>query len=321
MRWNCSRRTLLAATLAPALARAQPRYPEGPVRFVVPFPPGGLLDNVARIIEPKLSAALGQPVVVDNRPGSGGNIGAAAVAQSAPNGQTLLLASPGLAISPALYGKLSYSLDQLAPVALLGSLANVLVVPAQSPFKTARELIEALRKKPGQYSYASNGNGTTLHLSAELMKFRAQVFALHVPYRGAAPATNAILAGDVDFMFNNVAPALPLIQSGKLRALAVTSAVRTPSLPDVPTLQEVGLKDIDVTAWFGIMVARATPAAVVQRLQQELAAIVADRGVADALRQQGIEPRYQDAATFANHLAREVRQWKTLVEHARIKPD
>ncbi|MDO5625276.1 MAG: tripartite tricarboxylate transporter substrate binding protein [Pseudomonadota bacterium] len=313
---------LVASGLVPLLAapaHAQAAYPSGPIKFVVPFPPGGLLDNVARIVEPKFSAALGQPVVIDNRPGSGGNIGAAAVAKSPANGLTWLLASPGLAISPALYAKLPYELGELAPVALLGSLPNVLLVPASSPYQTVQALIDAMRQQPDKLSYASNGNGTSLHLSAELLKSRTQTQALHVAYRGTGPATTAILAGDVQFMFHNLPPALSLVQSGKLRALAVTSTSRAPALPDVPTLQEAGVADFDVTAWFGVMVPRATPAPVQQRLQDESRKVVADAAVAEALRKQGIEPGFQDASVFAAHLAREVKQWQTLVQQAGIK--
>ena len=315
------RHVLLAASasaLVGPLAQAQTAWPSGPVRLVVPFPPGGLLDGVGRLIGPPLSTALGQPVVIDNKPGSGGNLGADLVAKAAPNGQTWLLGSPGLAISPALYPKLPYKLEDLQPVAMVGSQPNVLLVPANSPARSLADLVEMLRKSPGRYQYASNGNGTSLHLSAELLKFKTKTFALHIPSRGTAPAMTALLAGEVTFMFDNLTPALPQIQAGKVRALAVTSAARTPRLPDVPTLREWGVEDFDVTAWFGLLVPRGTPATLVQRLEAEVAKAVQDPALAQSLRQRGIEPGFRNATDFAAHLRRELSQWKAVVDFAKI---
>jgi tripartite-type tricarboxylate transporter receptor subunit TctC len=318
------RHVLLAASasaLVGPLAQAQTAWPSGPVRLVVPFPPGGLLDGVGRLIGPPLSTALGQPVVIDNKPGSGGNLGADLVAKAAPNGQTWLLGSPGLAISPALYPKLPYKLEDLQPVAMVGSQPNVLLVPANSPARSLADLVEMLRKSPGRYQYASNGNGTSLHLSAELLKFKTKTFALHIPYRGTAPAMTALLAGEVTFMFDNLTPALPQIQAGKVRALAVTSAARTPSLPDVPTRRESGVEDFAVTAWFGLLVPRGTPATLVQRLEAEVAKAVQDPALAQSLRQRGIEPGFRNATDFAAHLRRELSQWKAVVDFAKIVVD
>lgn len=312
-----------AATLAltTGVVAAQPAYPDAPVTLIVPFPPGGLLDNVARIIAPRMAQSLGQPVVIDNKPGSGGNIGASAAAKAAPTGYTMLLGSPALTISPALYKRLPYGPDDLVPVAFMGSLPNVLLVPASSPIRTARELIEQMRKEPGKLNYASNGNGTSLHLSMELLKSRTQTFVLHVPYRGSAPAMTALIGGEVQMMFDNLPPALSQIQGGRVRALAVTSTTRSPALPDVPTLQEAGVKDFDVTAWFGLMVPRGTPEAVVRRLEAESAKALADPQVAQALRKVGIEPRFQNAVAFATYLTRERQQWQSVVDYAKITLD
>lgn len=301
----------------PALARAQ-AWPAGPQRLVVPFPPGGLLDTVARIYAPALSAALGQPVVVDNRAGSGGNIGTDAVAKAAPDGSTWLLGSPGLAISPHLYPRLAWKIEDFAPVAMLGSLPNVLLVPADSPARTVRQLIELVQRNPGRFQYASNGNGTSLHLSAELFKFKTRSFVLHIPYRGSAPAMTALLAGEVNFMFENLTPALPQVQSGKVRALAVTSAARAPTLPDVPTMSEAGVADFEVTAWFGLLVPRGTPASVIQRLEAEAAKLSRDPALAQNLRQRGIDPTFRSGTDFAAHLARETAQWKQVVDYAKV---
>ena len=317
-----TRRTLVLTAAGSALGLARPAHaqawPTGPVRLVVPFPPGGLLDGVGRLFAPPLGAALGQPVVVDNKPGSGGNLGTDLVAKAAPDGQTWLLGSPGLAISPHLYPKLPYKTEDLQPVALLGSQPNVLLVPADSPARRLADLVDMLRKAPGKYQYASNGNGTSLHLSAELLKFRTRGFVLHVPYRGSAPAMTALLSGEVNFMFDNLSPALPQIQSGKVRALAVTSATRSSALPDVPTMKEAGIDGFEVTAWFGLLVPRGTPAAVVQRLEAECAKAVRDPALAQALRQRGIEPGFRGAADFATHLQRELAQWKSVVDYAKI---
>ena len=314
------RRQLLLGSAALALAPwAHPaRAQANTVRLVVPFPPGGLLDGVGRLFAPVLGSALGQTVVVDNKPGSGGNIGADAVAKAAPDGQTWLLGSPGLAISPSLYPRLPYKPEDLQPVALLGGQPNVLLVPADSPVRTVAELLDMLRKAPGKYQYASNGNGTSLHLSAELLKFKTRVFVLHVPYRGSAPALTALLAGEVNFMFDNLSPALPQIQAGKVRALAVTSTTRSPALPNVPTMQEAGVPGYEVNAWFGLLVPRGTPAAVVQRLEAESAKALRDPALAATLRQRGIEPAYRGSADFAAHLERERAQWKAVVDYARI---
>lgn len=322
MSFHTDRRRLLLAGAASVLGAAAPAqaqaWPSGPIRLVVPFPPGGLLDGVARLVAPPLATALGQPVVVDNKPGSGGNLGTDLVAKAAPDGQTWLLGSPGLAISPHLYPKLPYKPDDLAPVALLGSQPNVLLVPANSPARTLADLVDLLRRAPGKYQYASNGNGTSLHLSAELFKFKTRTFVLHVPYRGSAPAMTALLAGEVNFMFDNLSPALPQIQSGRVRALAVTATTRSAALPEVPTMKEAGVDGFDVTAWFGLLVPRATPAAVVQRLEAEAAKALRDPALAQALRQRGIDPGFRGAAEFATHLQREQAQWKTVVDYAKI---
>jgi tripartite-type tricarboxylate transporter receptor subunit TctC len=320
-----TRRHLLAASSAlafpallgsaPALAQA---WPSGPQKLVVPFPPGGLLDVVGRLVGPSLATQLGQPVVIENRAGSGGNIGTDAVAKAAPDGNTWLLGSPGLAISPHLYPKLAWKLDDLAPVAMIGSQPNVLLVPAASPVKTVAELVALLKREPGRHQYASNGNGTSLHLSAELLKFRTGTFVVHIPYRGSAMAMTALQSGEVGFMFDNLAPALPHIQAGRVRALAVTSTTRSPALPDVPTLQEAGVAGFDVTAWFGILVPRATPSAVVQRLEQAVLKAVADPALTQALTRQGIEARPRNAADFARHLSRETAQWREVVAYAKV---
>ncbi len=307
-----------AALTHPAFAQT---WPTGPQRLVVPFPPGGLLDRVGRLVGPALAADLGQPVVIDNRSGSGGNIGIDVVAKSAPDGNTWLLGSPGLAISPHLYRKLPWQITDFAPVAMIGSQPNVLLVPAASPFRTVQALVAAMKAQPGRYQYASNGFGTSLHLSAELLKFRTGTFVVHIPYRGSALAMTGMLGGQVDYMFDNLSPALPQIQAGKVRALAVTSDTRATALPEVPTLQEAGIDGFNVSAWFGVLLPKGSPASAVQRLEQSVAKAVGDPAVSQALLAQGITPGFRGAADFARHLARETAQWREVVAYAKVVLD
>ena len=231
-----TKRTLMRATAGALLLLAAPlsmaqAWPTRPIRLVVPFPPGGLIDNMARLVGSRLSQELGQPVVIDNKPGAGGNVGAAEVARAPADGYTLLMASPALTISPAIYKNLPYQPSQLAPVALLGRVPNVLLVNPASGIGKVQDLVGRAKAKPGQLNYASNGNGTSLHLSAELFKRRSETFITHVPYRGAAAAITALLSGEVDMMFDNLPSAIGQIQAGKLRALAVTTAQRSSALP------------------------------------------------------------------------------------------
>jgi len=232
---------LVAGSLMGPWASAQ-TWPARPIRLVVPFPPGGLIDNMARLVAPRLAQELGQPVVIDNKPGAGGNLGAAEAARAPADGYTLLMASPPLTISPALYANLPYKPEQIAPVALLGRVPNVLIVSPASGLNSVADLTAAARARPGQLNYASNGQGTSLHLSAELYKSQAGVFVTHIPYRGAAAGLTGLMAGEVNMMFDNLPSALGLIQGGKLKALAVTTPQRSSVLPNVPTMEEAGIK-------------------------------------------------------------------------------
>ncbi len=249
---NLRRRQILkgsgAALLAlPLMAGAQ-AWPARPIRLVVPFPPGGLVDTMARLIGPRLAQELGQPVVIDNKPGAGGNLGAAEVARAMPDGYTVLMASPPLTISPALYATLPYRPEQIVPIGLIGRVPNVLLVNPKSGINTVADLIARAKKTPGQLNYASNGNGTSLHLSAELFKTTTGTFITHIPYRGAAQAVTGLMAGEVDLMFENLPSVLGQIQGGGVKALAVTTRQRSKALPGVPTLIESGLADFDVSA-------------------------------------------------------------------------
>ena len=273
-----TRRGLCAATLALALPAAM-AWTDKPVKMVVPAPAGGTMDVVARIVAEQLSADIGQPVVIDNKPGAGGNLGAAEAARAPADGYTLLMASPPLTISPALYANLPYKPEQIAPVALLGRVPNVLIVSPASGLNSVADLTAAARARPGQLNYASNGQGTSLHLSAELYKSQAGVFVTHIPYRGAAAGLTGLMAGEVNMMFDNLPSALGLIQGGKLKALAVTTPQRSSVLPNVPTMEEAGIKGYQVFAWFGLAAPAGLNPSIQQRLEQALEKVAAQAEV------------------------------------------
>ena len=321
-----TKRTLMRATAGALLLLAAPlsmaqAWPARPIRLVVPFPPGGLIDNMARLVGSRLAQELGQPVVIDNKPGAGGNVGAAEVARAPADGYTLLMASPALTISPAVYKNLPYQPSQLAPVALLGRVPNVLLVNPASGIGKVQDLVGRAKAKPGQLNYASNGNGTSLHLSAELFKRRSETFITHVPYRGAAAAITALLSGEVDMMFDNLPSAIGQIQAGKLRALAVTTAQRSSALPDVPTLAEAGMDGFNVSAWFGVAAPAGLPAPVATRLADALQKVVQQPEVAAAMQRQGADPAFMDAASAAAALNADAAQWKQVAAFAKIQLD
>lgn len=313
------------ASLFP-LALAQPQawaqaWPARPIRLVVPFPPGGLIDNMARLLGPRLSQELGQPVVIDNKPGAGGNLGAGEASRAAADGYTLLMASPPLTINPALYKKLPYQPEQIAPVGLLGRVPNVLMVNPNSNIQTVAELSARIKARPGQLNYASNGQGTSLHLSAELYKSKGGLFVTHIPYRGAAAAMTALMANEVDMMFDNLPSALGQIQAGKLKALAVTTPQRSSVLPQVPTMAEAGLAGYQVSAWFGLAAPAGLSAAVQMRLEQALERIAKQPDFMAALQKQGAEPAWLDGKGLASFMQADTAQWKTVADYARIQLD
>ncbi|MBK7117961.1 MAG: tripartite tricarboxylate transporter substrate binding protein [Comamonadaceae bacterium] len=307
-----------AALLAlPLMAGAQ-AWPTRPIRLVVPFPPGGLVDTMARLIGPRLAQELGQPVVIDNKPGAGGNLGAAEVARATPDGYTLLMASPPLTISPALYATLPYRPEQIVPIGLIGRVPNVLLVNPKSGINTVADLIARAKKTPGQLNYASNGNGTSLHLSAELFKTTTGTFITHIPYRGAAQAVTGLMAGEVDMMFENLPSVLGQIQGGGVKALAVTTRQRSKALPGVPTLIEAGLADFDVSAWYGVAAPAGTPAAVLARIEQALDKLSRDPEIARTMESRGAEVGFLGAAQMSAFMAADAIKWKRVAEFAKI---
>jgi tripartite-type tricarboxylate transporter receptor subunit TctC len=317
------KRTFFLAGLALAAAASSSwaqTYPTKPLRLVVPFPPGGLIDNMARLLGPRLSQELGQPVVIDNKPGAGGNLGAAEVARATADGYTLLMASPPVTISPSLYKTLPYKPEQIVPVALLGRVPNVLIVKAGGT-ASVKQLIEKAKAKPGSMNYASNGNGTSLHLSAELFKSTTNTFITHIPYRGAAAGITAILAGEVDMMFDNLPSAMGQIQAGTVKALAVTTVRRSKALPDVPSLVELGMTDFDVSAWFGLAAPAGIPPAVLTRLEQALDKVSRQPDVAAAMLRQGAEPGFVDSKMMAAFWAADAAKWRRVAAFAKISLD
>src|ERR1041384_1878225 len=257
---------LFLAALCAAGAAAAQGFPSRPVTIVVPYPPGGLIDLVARILQPRFQAELGQSVGSDSTSGAGGTVGAGVVAHANPDGYTLLLANPSLGISPAMYPKLQYDpLKDLAYVGIYGTVPNVLVIGPAVPATNVKELIAYVKKNPGKLNYASPGYGTSPQMSMELFKAMTNTFIVHIPFRGSGPSQAAMLSGEVQLMFDNLPPQLPHIKAGKVKALAVTSLQRSSALPEVPTLDEAGLKGYEVTAWFGLAVPAATPREVVAK--------------------------------------------------------
>ncbi len=284
---------LLMLTLAPSTGSGQ-GYPSKPIRLIVTFPPGGITDFTARALGPRLSGALGQPVVIENKTGSGGNIGTDFVAKAPPDGHTLLVAAPPNAINVSLYKTLPFDTRKdLAPVALVGSGANVLVISAKTPLNSVRELVEHARRNPGKLNFASNGNGTSIHLSGELLKYYGKFDAVHVPFRGAPAAM----------------------------ALAVTSRTRSPMFPDAPTLIESGFPEFEVSGWTGVMTTGGTAQTVIARLEAELRRILSDRELIAAFEKPGMTVSIAGARDFARFLDEEINRWAIAVKHSGAQAD
>jgi tripartite-type tricarboxylate transporter receptor subunit TctC len=318
------RRFALGASLALVAVWASAQtYPVKPIRIVVPFPPGGATDILARDVAQKLTEAWGQQVIVDNRPGAGGNIGSELVAHSAPDGYTLEMGTVGThAINASLYAKMPYDhVKDFAPVILVAGVPNVLVVNNAVPANSVAELIAYAKANPGKLNFASSGNGTSIHLSGELFKVMAGVQMTHIPYKGSAPALQDLLGGQVQLMFDNLPPSLPQIKAGKVRALAVTSLTRAPALPDVPTVAESGLPGFEASSWFGILAPAGTPPAIVAKLNAEIAKWLATPEAKEQLAKQGANAAGGTPEEFAKHIAAETAKWAKVVKDSGAKID
>jgi tripartite-type tricarboxylate transporter receptor subunit TctC len=319
-------RWLTAVTLAlvAGLCGAQPSdFPAKPVRFVIGFTPGGPSDILARAVGQKLAERWSQQVVVENRPGAGGNLAAEVVAKSAPDGHTWLLGNNSiLATNHALYKKLPYDpVKDFAPVALVAVQPNILVVHPDVPAKSVAELIEVLKKSPGKLNYASSGAGAAAHLAGELFKTMAGVDIVHVPYKGAQPALNDVIAGHAQLMFATSASVIPFIKAGRLRALAVTTAQRSPSVPELPTISEAGLPGFEATTWHGVVVPAATPTALVQKLNQDINAALKEKDLSERLAGLGAEVLTGTPRDFADYIAREIPKWTKVVKDSGARAD
>ncbi len=318
-------RAVLFATVAllfAGLAAAQ-SWPAKPIRILCPFPPGGGVDITARAIGLELSRALGQPVTVENKPGAGGNIAAAEVARSAPDGYTLFLTLNSLhSISPMLYSKLPFdAMKDFAFITPLVAFSNVLIVNPANPARSAQELIAQAKAQPGKLTYASSGNGTNVHLVGELFRSMAGVDVVHVPYKGSAPALTDMLAGNVTMMFETIPFAITQIKGGKLKALAVTSAKRQPLLPDVPTLAESGLAGFDTIAWYGLIAPAATPRDIVTRLNAEAIKGAQSKEFRDRMEPLGFEIVTGSPERMAEMLRADAARWAPVVKAANVKID
>ena len=321
---GCALAAVLAVSLFAAATRAaETAYPTRPVRLLIPFPPGGGADTLARIITPKLSEAMGQQWVTDNRGGAAGNIAAEIVAHSNPDGYTALLGfSTVLVVNPSLYPKLPFDvLRDLVPVTELAAAQYVLVVHSSVPAASLKEFVALAKARPGQLNYASAGIGSPLHLAAELFKARAGVNLVHVPYKGGGPAAAAVLAGETQVLFGSVASILPHVKSGRLKALAVTGLKRSKVEPDLPTIAEAGFPGFDVTSWYGLLLPAKTPDAIVQRVYREAVAALKHADVQEAMARQGLEVVSNTPAEFGAQIRNETAMWAKIIKDAGIKAE
>ena len=311
----------LAALAAFSLAaHAQDDYPNRPVRIIVPFAPCGSTDVVARILADKLGAEFRQSFIVENRAGAGGNIGADVVAKSNPDGYMLLMGTTGvLAINKHLYKEMSFDPDKdLTPVSYTSLITNILVVNPQVPARTVADLVKAAKADPGKLTYASSGAGSSTHLSAELFKSMAQVDILHVPYKGSSQALIDVMAGQVTMLFDNAPSSIPFIEQGKLRAIAVTSTRRLPNLPDIPTMDEAGVKGYESLSWSGIVAPAATPRRIIERLNAAIENILRDPDVKQRFAGLGVEAVGGSPEAFSRHIRAESDKWARVVKTANI---
>lgn len=318
-RLACLVAALVFTGAAPALAD---QWPSRPIRFVVPYPPGGPLDQVARALAEKLREPLGQPVVVENRPGAGGNIGADLVAKAAPDGYSIVMGAVAThAINPYLYAKMPYDANRdFTPITRVATVPNVLVLNPQTAerlgIRSLRDLIAYARKNPGKLNYGSGGNGSAGHLAGELLEAQAGISMVHIPYGGAAPAQLGLLAGQTDLMFDNLASATPQIRAGKLQAFAVTTPQRSSFFPELPTVAESGLKDFDISTWFGVFAPAGTPRPIVDRLNTEFTRALSAPDIRERLARMGAEPSPMSPEAFANFVRAEQAKYEHIVKES-----
>ena len=321
---------LLTGVAAAPLANAQD-YPGKPIRFIVPYPPGGPLDGIARMMADKMKDGLGQPVIIDNKPGAGGNIGADAAARSAPDGYTIVMGAVAThAINPTLYTRMPYDpIKDFAPISLVASVPNVLILNNETAGKlkidSVKDLVAYAKANPGKLNYASGGNGSAGHLAGELFKSMAGISMVHIPYGGAAPAQMGLLAGQTDLMFDNLASATPNIRAGKLKPLAVTTSARAAALPNLPTISEAGaeqgLKGFDINTWFGVLAPAKTPEAIIAKLNAEILKALQAPDVKERMARMGAEPSPTTPEQFGALIRKDLKKYEAIVKASGAKVD
>ncbi len=314
-------RVLLVALLAAGTVQAQ-SYPAKAVRWIVPWPPGGGADVFSRMVGPKISEALGQPVVIDNRGGAAGNIGAELAAKSPPDGYTIVFAYSGThSINPHIYSRMPFKESDFAPIILNASVPQVLVTHPSLPAKTVKDLVALAKSRPGQLTYGSSGNGAINHLTGELFNMMAGVKIVHVPYKGGGPAAVGLLSGEIGMIFGEPATLVQHIKAGKLRAVAVTSNRRALGLPDLPTIAESGVPGYDVTSWNGMLAPAGTPAEIIRRLNAEFNRVISAPDMRQRMLDSGYEPAGGTPEKFGEHIRAELAKWAPVVKAAGVKVD
>lgn len=316
-----SRRTFVAACALAAASLAHAAWPERPITIVVPYAPGGAADALARVLAVKMGAKLGTSVIVDNRAGASGTIGAAYAAKAQPDGYTMLYDATPYSINPHIFPKMPYAADALQPLSLVSLAPNILIVKADSPYKDVKDLIARAKAQPGKVNYASGGSGTVQRLASELFRQKLGLDMVHVPYKSGGPAITDVMGGQVDFMFSTVAASSPLVDSGKLRALAISSPKRSPRLPNVPTVAESVIPDYEVYEWNGMFVPAGTPPDIAGKLQKAVAESLQDEEVKKRFSDVGAQPVGSTPAQFADYLKKEDAKWGEVVRKGNIKLD
>jgi tripartite-type tricarboxylate transporter receptor subunit TctC len=312
----------LAALAVPGLARAQGSYPDKPIRFVVPYPPGGGTDVIARIVQEKFHQLLGQSIVIDNRGGAGGSVGSDIVAKSTPDGYTVLFTLSSHTINPAIFPKLPFdTAKDFEPVGMVASLPQILVANPQLPANTVAEVVAMLKAKPGSLAYASVGNGSPGHLAGELMKLKTGTQMTHIPYRGGGPAVSDVIGGQVPLLWVSIPAAAQHVKSGRLKAIAVSTMKRSAAFPLIPTMNEAGVLDFEVDSWYAMFVPAKTPRAVIERLNKALNSVLADADVKQQLLAQGAEAVGGAPERLGQTVVAELPKWAKLAKDANIKAD
>ena len=311
-----------AALLLPLAAQAQANYPDKPIKFVVPYPPGGGTDVVARIVQMRLQAALGQSVVIDNKGGAGGSLGTDIVAKAAPDGYTVLFTLSSHTINPAIFPKLPFdTLKDFEPVGLVASLPQILVANTAVPVRTVADVVAQAKAAPDKFSFASVGNGSPGHLAGELMVIRTGAHMLHIPYRGGGPAITDVMGGQVPYLWVSIPAAAQHVKGGKLKALAVSTVKRSAAFPDVPTMQEAGVPDFEVDSWYAMLVPAKTPKAIIDKLNKALNTALAEPAIRAQLLEQGAEAVGGTPEALGKTIAAELPKWAKLAKDANIRAD